>query len=167
MDSRGGGKFLDDAQSLKALVGQLPYPERAEYESYACRSMEVGFPNRYLVVYTLSGGRPEDIELWRFGDMTMDRINGPTISMEVPKVGQISVGVLPKKISGRDVYIHVPQSFEFKWKGKDTPKGVHFAPQYAVLIKMRSREHSQVDGDTYCTTLNKFRERFPDVVVRY
>lgn len=159
--------FLDDAQSLKAIIAAMPPDRRSDYESYGCRTMETGFPNRYLVVYTLRGGAPTDIELWQFGDMAMDRITGPVIELTVPRDGQITVGISPRRIGGREVYMHVPQSFELKWKGKMTPKGVHFAPQYAVLIKTRSREHSQVEGDTYCVTLNKFRERFPDVNVRY
>lgn len=167
MEHKRDGRFLDDAQSLRAIVGTLPYATRADYEAYQCRSMEVVFPNRYLVVYTLRGGRPEDIEMWRFGDITMDRIAGPAAELELPNKVMTSIGITPKLVGDREVYMHIPQCFELKWKGKDTPRGVQFVPHYAVLIKTRSREHSQTEGHTYCVTLNKFRERFPDVNVRY
>lgn len=167
MESKREGRFLDDAQSLKALVDTMLPAARMDYESYGCRSMEVGFPNRYLAVYTVRDGAPGDIELWRFGDMTLDRVSGPQIELEIPGRGMSSVGLVPVKVGGRDVYLHVPQSFELKWKGKPTPKGIQFVPQFAVLVKTRSREHSQTEGHTYCVTLNKFRERFPDAKIRY
>lgn len=167
METKKDTKFLDDAQSLRAVIQGMPEGARNDYESYGCRFMEAVFPNRYLVVYTLRDGIPNDIEMWQFGDISMDRVRGPEVELKVPDGSQISVGMTPKRIGGRDVYMHVPQSFELKWKGKATPKGVHFVPQYAVLIKTRSREHAQVDGDTYCVTLNKFRERFPGVNIRY
>jgi len=167
MENRKEGRFLDDAQSLRALIDTMPRVSQVDYESYGSRSMEVGFPNRYMAVYTLRNGQPEDIELWRFGDLTMDRIRGPQLELEIPNKGLVSIGLVPAQVGGREVYLHVPQSFELKWKGKPTPKGIQFVPQFAVLVKTRSREHSQTEGHTYCVTLNKFRERFPDAKIRY
>lgn len=167
MEVKSKTRFLDDVQSLRAIIEGMPREDRQDYESYTCRSKEVGFPNRYFVIYTLSGGIPEQVEMWQLGGISMDRVRGPEVELTAPDGSQISVGITPKRIGARDVYMHVPQSFELKWKGKATPKGVHFVPQYAVLIKTRSREHAQVDGDTYCVTLNKFRERFPGVNIGY
>jgi hypothetical protein len=161
-----GSRFLDDDDSLAALVGQLTPTERSEYESLRALSLESGFPNRRMVIYTLAEGRPVNLSMLVLGDMEMTRIGGPTIDVR-DEHGSVFVGVSPIKWRDRNLYIHVPQNFIFKWKGKDTARGVQFVPHYAMLIKTRSKEHHQIDGDTYCTTLNRFKERFPEVQFAY
>lgn len=161
------GRFLADSLSLAALIAQMPGPARQEYLELKALNLESGFPNRRLVVYTLQGGQPTQISMLLLGDMEMTRIGGPTVIVTDEK-GPVLVTVNPRKWRDRDLFLHIPQNFIFKWKGKDTGgKGVHFVPHYAVLIKTRSKEHRQISGDTYCVTLNKFRERFPDIPVRY
>lgn len=161
------GRFLDDAASLKALVEQMPSGAQQEYTEFKALNLESGFPNRRMVVYTLDGAEPVNISQLLLGDMEMTRVGGPSI-MITDERGTVQVGVSPQKWRDRHLFLHIPQNFIFKWKGKDTgAKGVHFVPHYAVLIKTRSKEHHQVDGDTYCVTLNKFTERFPGVTVRY
>ena len=161
------GRFLSDQLSLEALIAQLPPALRQEYLALKALSLESGFPNRRMVVYTLRGGHPADISMLLLGDMEMTRNEGPTITVE-DEGGTVVVGVTPIKWRERDLFLHIPQNFIFKWKGKDTgAKGVLFVPHYAVLLKTRSKEHHQIDGDTYCVTLNQFRERFPEVSVKY
>lgn len=161
------GRFLEDALSLAALVAQMPQPLRQEYVELKALSLESGFPNRRLVVYTLADGQPTQISMLLLGDMEMTRVGGPTVTVTDER-GPVTLSVRPRKWRERDLFLHVPQNFIFKWKGKQTAgKVVHFVPHYAVLIKTRSKEHHQVEGDTYAVTLNKFRERFPDVPIRY
>ena len=159
--------FLDDKDSMTAIVEGLPPATREEYKSYRSLSLEAVFPNRILVVYDLVDCRPENSELLKFGDLKVTRIDGPV--MEVQRGGKtLEIGVLPVKLGEREIFLQAPQSFELKWKGKRTPEGgVNFIPHYAVLIKSRSREHLQVDRHTYCVTLNKYTERFPDSKIRY
>lgn len=162
-----GGAFLDDAQSLQAIIDALPPKVQSLYRGYGALTLEAGFPNRVLVVYTLQGRAPVNIEVLTLGDMEMTRIGGPTITVASGRV-PVTLTVEPFKWFERDLFLHVPQNFVLKWKGKQTPtKGVQFVPIYAVLIKSLSREHQQIDGHTYCVTLNNFRERFPNVPVRY
>ena len=161
------GRFLDDAASLAALVEQMPAPARQEYLALKSLSLESGFPNRRMVVYTLKKGQPTQVSILLLGDMEMTRIGGPTITID-DEHGSVVVSVNPRKWRDRHLFLHIPQNFIFKWKGKDAgAKGVQFVPHYAVLIKTRSKEHHQIDGDTYCVTLNRFKERFPDVSVKY
>jgi hypothetical protein len=161
------GRFLDDAQSLDALIQMLPVRLRDEYLALRALTLEAGFPNRRMIVYTLKDGQPSKQSMLLLGDMDMARIAGPTITI-ADEAGPVTVGVSPVKWRDRDLFIHIPQNFIFKWKGKPVgAKGVQFVPHYAVLIKTRSKEHHQVEGDTYCVTLNKFRERFPEIPIRY
>lgn len=161
------GRFLDDAASLRALVEQMPRGAQQEYKEFKALDLESGFPNRRMVVYTLDGTEPVNISKLLLGDMEMTRAGGPSITI-TDEQGTVQVGVSPKKWRDRHLFLHIPQNFIFKWKGKDTgAKGVHFVPHYAILIKTRSKEHHQIDGDTYCATWNKFAERFPDVTITY
>jgi hypothetical protein len=155
------GTYLDDNQSLKALVEVMPETEKEEYRNFGSLALESVFPNRRMVVYTLRGGEPTDIRMVLFGDLHMDRIKGPTTTI-TDETGDIEVGPVPTRYRNMDLFFHVPQKFEFKWKGKQVASGgVQFAPHYAILVKTRSREIHQVEGHTYCVTLNKFWERFP------
>lgn len=161
------GRFLDDAASLRGLISQMPFKERTAYEQLRALNLESAFPNRRMVLYTLDGTAPVGVSLLLFGDMEMTRIGGPTITVS-DDLGPVVIDVHPKRWRDRDVFLHVPQTFILKWKGKDAGAGgLQYVPHYAVLIKTRSKEHHQVDGDTYCVTLNTFRERFPEYPIRY
>lgn len=160
------GQFLDDRESLLALIEQMPAAERALYRGYGALTLESAFPNRVMIIYTLKGGTPDSLEVLKFGDIGMTRIGGPTTDIECNR-RVVGVGVTPAKWPGRDLFLHVPQQFILKWTGKVTATGVQFVPSYAVLIKSLSREHRQAEGHTYCVTLNRFRERFPKVQIMY
>jgi hypothetical protein len=166
-DKKIGGQFLDDPASLAALIDSMPREARDQYKSYGALMLEAAFPNRKMVVYTLKGGRPADVEMLTFGDLEMARIGGPQVYVADSK-GEFSIGVVPTQYRQRDLFLHVPQNFTFKWKGKQISVGkVQFVPHYAVLVKSRSKELHQVEGHTYCATFNKFRERWPDFNLRY
>ncbi len=161
------GRFLDDRESLAAVIRGMPPAEREVYEQYGALSKESVFPNRKLVVYTLLDGRPCNISVLTVGDLSLDRINGPVATVSDEK-GSENVSVTPKRWRWMDLFLQVPQHFELKWTGKDVgAKGIQFVPHYALLIKTLSKECHQVDGHTYAVTLNKFRERFPEVPLRY
>lgn len=161
--------FMEDRESLQALIDCLPQSERALYEGMTSRTLEAGFPGRKLVAYTLKGGKPVDIETLTFGAMRMSAVGGPSIELRSDRHSQeLTIGMVPLKLPGKDVFIQVPQKFEFKWKGKrGGAGGVNFAPHYAVLIRSQSKPHLKADGDTYCVRLNEFRELFPDTKVGY
>lgn len=166
-ESRRGGQFLDDHQSLQALVDQMPRAERDDYRGYGALNLEAAFPSRKLVVYTLRGGRPDGVEILNFGDLGMDRVGGCYVDVGDSQ-GGFSIGMVPTRYRDRDVFLHVPQNFTFKWRGKQiTEDKVQFVPHYAVLVKTRSKEIHQIEGHTYCVTFNKFQERFPEVRLRY
>ena len=148
------GRFLDDGLSLAALIDMLSPSTRDVYDTFRALSLESGFPNRRMIVYTLADGVPVNRSMLLLGEMEMNRNEGPTITVE-DEAGAVIVGVTPIKWRDRDLFLHIPQNFDFKWKGKDAgEKGVQFVSHYAVLIKTRSKEHLQVDGDTYCVTLH-------------
>ena len=159
--------FLDDKESLRALCQQLGPKAYREYDALGALNLESGFPNRKMVLYALRNGQPEEVSILTLGDMEMSRIGGPTIEI-TDEHGTEVVGVKPVRWRGRDIFIHVPQSFLLKWKGKQISEDrVNFVPQYAILYKTRSREHLQTEGHTYLVTWNNFRDRFPRVPLRY
>lgn len=160
--------FLDDRESLQAIIDSIPDPrERQAYRDFKGLSLESGFPNRKLVVYTLRDGAPRDIEILTLGELSMDPYKGPMVMVHSGSY-DMSVRLTPSRFKNRDLFLHVPQSFELRWRGKrQRTDEVHFVPHYAVLIKTRSKPHLQVDGDTYCVRLNQFREMYPDLDVRY
>lgn len=160
-------KFLDDNQSREALINRMPPGQRDEYLSYKFLAKEAAFPGRVLVVYTLEGGEPKNIDVVTLWGMTVTRTQGPQALASSEGQGEYVIGVVPSKWRGRDLFMQIPLEFIFKWKGKESYTGVEFAPQYAILTKSRSKWSERIDGHTYCATLNDFRERFPGVPVRY
>lgn len=158
--------YLDDHHSLLALVDTMPEPDRSEYKSYGAMVLESAFPGRKMVVYTLVDNKPSDIEVISFGDFRVDWDNGPHCAL-LDTRGTSQIDTIPRRYRPRDLFLHVPQNFTLKYKGMKKPgAGVQFVSHYAVLIKTRSKEMHQVNGHTYCVTLNKFRERFPDLKIR-
>lgn len=163
-----GGRFLDDAQSLEALIDAMPQGLREEYRTYGALTLEAAFPNRRMIVYTLTASGPRDLRMLTLGDVQFDRVSGPVLHVQ-DEEGPIRITPVPCRYRDRDLFFHVPQNFTFKWKAKESPTGLQFAPHIAVLIKTRSKEHRQIDGHTYCATLNDFWTRFPGLKdqVRY
>lgn len=161
METDKSGRFFDDAASLRALVGLMPPEEQEAYDSFLCLGMESVFPNRRMIVYDVGAGGPERVEVINFVDLVMDRIKGPHILAET-HFGEIEIPAIPTRYDSRALFLHTPQNFIFKYKGKKSATGkLQFAPHFAVLFKTRSREHEQLLGHTYIATHNKFRERFP------
>ena len=159
--------FLDDAQSLKALIQKMPDDERREYLGYGALSLESCFPSRKMVVYTLQKLQPSDIDVISFGDFRVDWDMGPSCEVQ-DRLGTSTVVCTPRRLRPRELFLHIPQNFQLKYRGRqDSQTVVHFVSHFAVLIKTRSKEMHQVDGHTYLTTLNNFRERFPGVRVGY
>jgi len=154
--------FLDDKESLEALISKLPEIERQEYRSYGALTLEAAFPHRKLVVYTLKSGAPEEVEVLTCSAIWMPKDEAPRATVSSRR-HSAEVGAVPIRWRYKDLFLHIPQNFALKWKGKRTADGeIGFVAQYALLLKTRSREHAQLDGHTYCTTYNRFRERFPD-----
>lgn len=159
--------FLDDPQSLSALIEAMPDSERAEYKSYGALTLESAFPGRKMVVYTCSAQGPLDIEVISFGDFKVDWDTGPSFEV-FDALGTTQMLAVPKRLRPREVFLQVPQSFTLKYKGRQVPqRAVDFVSHYAVLVKTKSKEIHQVPGHTYCVTLNKFHERFPNLKIRY
>ena len=159
--------FLDDRESLQALIDSMPADEQAEYKSYGALSLESAFPGRKMIVYTLKSGIPSDINVITFGAFMCDWDNGPNFEVADER-GKMQVDAIPRRFRPRDLFLHIPQNFVLKYKGRAGGKSaVDFVSHYAVLIKTRSKDIHQVEGHTYCVTLNKFRDRFPDLKIRY
>lgn len=159
--------FLDDKESFEAIVDTLEPALLAEYRSYEALSLEAVFPNRVMVAYRLVKGAPTDMSILTFGDISVTRHIGPVFALS-DGTNDFEVGLKPMKWKDLDLFLQVPQNFIFKWKGKRATRGdVQFIPHYAILIKTRSKEHVQIENHAYCVTLNNFKERFPNVDVRY
>ena len=162
--------FMDDRESLQALIECLPKAERDQYQSYGALMLESGFPNRKLILYTVRDGKPTEITFLTLGKFSMDSFAGPVIELLYDDKSTTTIEMVPKRFLDKDIFFHIPQKFELKWKGKHVKGGsgkVAFVPHYAVLIKSRSKPHMNIEGHTYCVRMNDFRERFPESTVRY
>lgn len=158
---------MDDATSLRALVDAMPEPDKSVYRSYGSMHLESCFPNRKMIVYTLKGGQPSDIVFITFGAFMCDQELGPNAEVLLGSA-RVRIGPVPVKLPGRDLFMHLPQNFVLKYKGRQTSESrVDFVSHYAVLVKTQSKEIHQVESHTYCVTMNQFRERFPDLKIRY
>lgn len=167
METSKFGRFLDDKDSRQELVNRMPPALRAEYQAYKFVAKEAAFPGRVLVVYTLAGGKPTNLDIITLRHLTVDEMHGPMTWATSEGQGDYPIGMVPAKWRGRDLFLQLPLEFIFKWKGKESKAGVEFAPHYAILVKTQSRWDEKIDGHTYCATFNDFRERFPGVRLAY
>ena len=166
--SKSSKTFMDDKESLEALFDLLPPELREEYRSYKSRTRESAFPGRRLVAYTLKGGVPADPEILTFAHLSINDRFGSKVEVSSDKGGaSFFIGMVPTKVPNRELFLHIPQTFEFKWKGKASSRGTEFAAHYAILIKGRSSWQHREEGHTYCVTFNDFKDRFPDHQLQY
>jgi hypothetical protein len=155
-------RFLDDKQSLNELLEFMPQRERVEYQGFRWLSMEPAFPGRKMVVYTIGGGRPTNIDVISFGEIAVGIKEMPTARMFYRNRDQL-ITPIPSRIADRDVFISIPQHFEFRWAGQEFKGELEFRAHYAVLIKSQSRDALNIEGHTYCVTLKRFLDAHPQL----
>lgn len=153
-------RILTDKQSMDELVELMPQHERTEYHSYKWRALESAFAGRKMVVYTMKNGRPTNIELVSFGELAVGVKEAPTVKITYKRREQIITPV-PVRLADRDVFLSIPQNFEFRWAGQEINGALEFRAHYAMLMKTRSRDALAIEGHTYCLTLKRFHEAYP------
>lgn len=155
-------RFLDDKQSMAELLESMSERERIQYHSFRWLSKEPAFPGRKMVVYTFRGGRPSDIDVVSFGEFAVGIKEVPTARIFYRNRDQL-VTPIPARLADRDVFISIPQHFEFRWAGQEFKGELEFRAHYAVLIKSQSRDALNLEGHTYCVTLKRFLEAHPNL----
>lgn len=161
-------RYLTDAQTMDALIESMPPVDREDYLNFRFRTMEACFPGRRMVVYELKNGQPVNIDSFGFGELAIGVKSTPTAKLHFRNREHL-VTPVPTRIPGRDVFLHIPQNFVFRWAGQEINGGLEFRAHYAILIKTQSRDALEQEGHTYCVTLKRFLERFPRMAdeVRY
>lgn len=154
-------RYLTDEESLRALVERMPEAEREAYQGFKHRALDVVFPGRVMAIYTFRSGLPEGIELLKFSELAFTP-GSPPHTRSYYRDEELIIGPTPTRVGTRDVFLSLPQNFVFKWCGQETASGLQFRPQFAILVKTRSKESFENDGHTHCVTLKRFLERFPD-----
>lgn len=165
-------EILSDREALAALVAGMPPIQRGQYEDYKCLEMESAFPGRRMVVFDLREGRPWNIEDFLVTGFSFPRGGEPTMEYRFQEDGKFHVGragMTPSRFSHREVYLSVPQRFEFRWGGRIIDDQLSFQPHFGLLIKTRHKLLHRVEGATYCVSLKRFQTDFPEFAdhVRY
>lgn len=153
--------YLTAGEALRELVNAMPPHDCEVYNEFKSLRLESAFPGRVLIVYTLRNGRPVDIEAVKFGELEI-RVQTPPSIRVTYRTRLLLFNTVPSRLADRDVYLSVPQNFKFEWAGQRINGVLDFRPHYAVLIKTRSKEDNKVEGNTYCVTLKRFREMYPE-----
>ena len=84
----------------------------------------------------------------------------PTVRIKYRGSDQLITPV-PSRVANREVFLSIPQHFEFRWAGQEVGGDLEFRAHYAILIKTRSRDSLAIEGHTYCLTLKRFLEAYP------
>jgi len=155
-------RHLTDKQSMQELVELMPQRERIEYNTYRWLAMEPAFPGRRMVVYDIRDGRPHNIEVFSFGELAVGIKEQPTARIMYKTRDQL-ITPTPSRLADRDVFLSIPQNFIFRWAGQEINGQLEFRAHYAVLIKTRSRDALATEAHTYCLTLKRFLEAYPQL----
>jgi hypothetical protein len=155
---------LTDREALRELVQRMPPRERQEYDDYACLELESAFPGRRMIVFDLKNGEPWNIEDFLFTTFMYPAGGEPCAEYRFQGDGRFEsgrVGMVPSRYANREVFLSIPQKFEFRWGGRRAGDHVSFHPHFGLLIKTRHKLLHRVDGTTYCVSLKRFQSEFP------
>lgn len=108
----------------------------------------------------MENGRPTNIELVSFGEFAVGIKETPTVRIKYREEEQL-ITPIPSRLADREVFLSIPQNFEFRWAGQEIRGAIEFRAHYAVLIKTRSRDALEIEGHTCCLTLKRFLEAYP------
>lgn len=156
---------VPDRSTLLALQAQMPPVQRAQYLEYKCLELESTFPGRRFVVFTLRDGEPYNLEEFLVTAFFYPRGGEPEVEYRFQDDGQFHhgrIGMVPSRFSHREVFLSIPQKFEFRWGGLTVDGKLSFQPHFGLLIKTRHKLMHRVDGATYCITLKRFQAEFPE-----
>lgn len=145
---------------MRELIELMPERDRVDYLSFKWLSAEPAFPSRVIVVYTIRGGRPQDIEIVTFGEFVVGVKETPTVRLKYKTRDQL-ITPIPSRLGDRDLFVSIPQHFEFRWAGQEVNGELEFRAHYAILIKSRSRDALEIEGHTYGLTLKRFLDAYP------
>lgn len=165
-------QILSDSASLQALIAEMPPIQQEQYNDYRCLEMESSFPGRRLIVFDLHDDEPRNIEEIYITDFFYTRGASPEAEYRFQHDGRFKlarIGVVPTRFAHREVFLSIPQRFEFRWGGRTVDGQVSFRPHFGLLIKTRHKLVHRVEGATYCVSLKRFQAEFPRHVdqVRY
>ena len=142
----------------------MPPLECKEFESYAALELESAFEGRRFIVFDLDSGAPTNLQTLTLEAFSIPRGQAPSC----PSIFQAAGGaqrpllsVVPVRLPHREVFMSIPQKFEFRWGGREFNGKVSFQPHFAVLIKTRHKHHHKLDGFTYCLSQKRFKQEYP------
>lgn len=163
---------LTDREALRELVARMPRSEHKAYDDMMCLELEPAFPGRRMVVFDLRNGAPWNIEDFAFTAFAYPPGAEPYAEYRYQADGKFRagrVGMTPSRFSNREVFLSIPQRFEFRWGGRRAGDHVSFQPQFGLLIKTQHKLLHRIDDATYCVTLKRFQADFPEFAahVRY
>lgn len=155
-------RYLSDKESMQAIIDGMPAAERKLHEEFKWKAMEPCFPGRRMVVYDIRRGMPVNVDTFGFGELAVGVKETPTARLQF-KLREHLITPTPSLLPGRKVFLSLPQNFVFRWAGQEINGDLEFRTHYAVLIKTQSRDALEMDGHTYCVTLKRFLERYPQM----
>ena len=159
-------EHIPDKSAFLLLVKQMPPQEQAEYNSYFSLTSEACFIGRTFIVYDLINGEPTNLDTFRIHGFQLGENSEPFIEYSFKDSQSprniASVGLTPSRYRDRELFLSVPQRFEFRWAGQTQAGSVSFRPHFAILIKTRSRADRLAEGVTGCVTPKRFQALFPD-----
>jgi len=155
-------RHLDDKQSFNELVELMPQRDRVQFQTFKWMAMEPAFPSRKMVVYEIHKGKPYKPEIIHFGEFAFGLKEVPTARVVYRNRTQL-ISPIPSRLADREIFLSLPQHFEFRWAGQEIKGELEFRAHYAVLIKSQSRDIQQIEGHTYCLTLKRFLDNYPEM----
>lgn len=157
-------KILEDRTSLNALTEMMPPPERDEYKAYAALELESSFHGRRMVVFDLERGEPTKIETFVVGDFWVTPDGPPSCSIRLRHGQSAVISTVPSRFADRELFLSIPQRFEFRWGGREINGQVSFQAHFALLFKTRHKHHHALDGFTYCLSQKRFTQDYPKFI---
>ena len=159
-------EHIPDKSAFLLLVKQMPPQEQAEYNSYFSLTSEACFIGRTFIVYDLINGEPTNTDILRIHGFHLGENSEPVIEYSFKDDNNqrciANAGLTPTRYRDRELFLSVPQRFEFRWAGQTQAGSVSFRPHFAILIKTRSRADRLAEGVTGCVTPKRFQALFPD-----
>ncbi len=155
-----GQQFMTPGEHFDKLVLQLNDADRERYQAMTHSRAEVGYRNRNFVVYEVVRREPVVIDNIKVLDFMADDQIGATCELRSEELGKtITVGYLPERLFGYNVFIHLPLHSKIRWSTTpDDPRGGNLA--FDLVIRTKSRYHLRERGITYFETGIGFAREF-------
>lgn len=142
---------ISNREVFNSLIDRMEDENKRElFEQFSCRIPNEARPNNAFNLYVWDGKRSTNVLLFRIVSFWIEEDGIPRCIVQREDTNEtILIDTTPTLLWDREVFMFMPQNFEYAITGTLHGSMLKYAPQFKVLFQTRHRAMERVPGTHY------------------